>query len=137
MVTGGTIDRRALGLVVFADPDELAELEDITHPFIFGTIETLVEGIDDAVVVEIPLLVEPFGDDWKRIVVDARDEARRERSVARGLSDDEVVDRMARQPSRAEWLASADLVIPNHGGRSELRETVAQAQAAISGQPDS
>ena len=70
-------------------------------------------------------------------MVDAHDDARRERSVARGLSDDEVSSRMARQPSRGEWLASADLVIPNHGGRAELEETVAKALMAITAQYDS
>ncbi len=34
-------------------------------------------------------------------------------------------DRMAIQPSRAEWLASADLVVPNHDGLEELEHTVA------------
>jgi hypothetical protein len=31
---------------------------------------------------------------------------------------------MAAQPDRAEWLAVADLVLPNHGDLSELRGTV-------------
>jgi hypothetical protein len=31
---------------------------------------------------------------------------------------------MASQPGRAQWLAAADLVVPNHGSLGELRETV-------------
>jgi dephospho-CoA kinase len=124
VVSDGVIDRGELGGIVFSDPSELEALEAMTHPHIFGTIATRVEGIDGPVVVEIPLLHEAPPGDWRRIVVDCDDDLRRERLVARGMTETEAKTRMAAQASRAEWLAVADLVIPNHTGLQPLSEAV-------------
>lgn len=126
VVVDGAIDRPALGAVVFADAAELARLERITHPHIFGTIRALVEEIDGVAVVEIPILKPALGGGWKTIVVDAPDETRLERAVSRGLDREDVLRRMRSQPSRAEWLAVGDLVIPNQGNREELAGAVSQ-----------
>jgi dephospho-CoA kinase len=110
--------------VVFNDPSQLRELETITHPHIFARINDRVEDLLGPVVVEIPVLGHGLGDDWKRIVVDSRDEVRLERAVERGMDRADAIARMASQPSRAEWLAMADLVIPNNGSLEELRAAV-------------
>jgi dephospho-CoA kinase len=39
---------------------------------------------------------------------------------------DDVTKRMAAQPDRAEWLAVADLVLPNHGSLEDLRESTSR-----------
>ena len=122
VVFEGQIDRKALGRIVFADPEELAELEAITHPLIFGRIESELEGFCGIAMVEMPLLDPGLG--WARLVVDARDETRLERAIDRGMDLREVERRMASQPSRGEWLASADLVVPNHGTLRELGSAV-------------
>lgn len=124
VATDGVIDRQLLASIVFQDPAQLAELESITHPHIFDTIKTQVEGIEGPVVVEVPLLSHGLGEGWRRIVVDCRDEVRLKRAVDRGMSEDDVRSRMRSQPSRQEWLASADLVIPNHVAVDELGSTV-------------
>ena len=123
VVVDGEIDRRSLADVVFGDRDELNVLESITHPVIFDLIRARVEEIPGTVVVEIPLLAHGFGSEWRRMVVDARDEIRLDRAIARGMDEADVHARMAAQPSRAEWLASADLVVPNHGTFEELTST--------------
>jgi len=122
VVVEGVVDRSRLARVVFARPDELAALEAITHPLIFGRIESELEGFEGIAVVEAPVI--DFGRAWARMVVDAPDEARVQRAMARGLSHNDVKSRMASQPGRSQWLAAADLVIPNHGSLGELRETV-------------
>ncbi len=96
----------------------------MTHPHIFGTISDHVEGIEGPVVVEIPVLKPALGEGWKRIVVDCAEDLRQSRAMARGLSPDDVAARMKSQPSRGEWLAAADLVIPNTGSLSDLEEAV-------------
>ena len=123
-VRGGRIDRSRLAALVFSNPEELRRLEAITHPLIFGRIKRLVEGFDGSVVVEVPLLEADLGEGWGRIVVDADDEVRLRRAVARGLERGDVLARMRSQPSRGEWLAVADIVIPNNGSLRELAETV-------------
>jgi dephospho-CoA kinase len=126
VVSEGRIQRASLAAIVFAKEAELQRLESITHPHIFGTIHRGVEDFDGVVVVEVPVLEHGFGEGWGRIVVDLEDEARLERALARGMSEQDARDRMTAQPSREEWLARADIVVPNHGTLAELEETVAR-----------
>jgi dephospho-CoA kinase len=123
-ISNGEVDRRALAAIVFDDPGELAALETITHPLIFGRIEAELEGFEGVAVVEVPLIDTSLG--WPRMVVDAPDEVRLQRAVGRGMAQDDAERRMKAQPSRAEWLASADLVIPNHGSLEDLADAVTQ-----------
>jgi dephospho-CoA kinase len=125
VVAEGIVDRRKLGAIVFNDSGALKKLEAITHPHIFSVVSERVERLSPPVVVEIPLLLDPFAGPWRRIVVEAPDHTRLERSVSRGMDRDDVLARMASQPSREVWLAAADLVIPNHGDLIDLDATVA------------
>ena len=124
VVTGDAIDRGALAGIVFNDPSELARLESITHPFIFEVIRRRVEVVDGPVVVEVPVLGHGLGDDWGLMVVDCSDEIRLQRARERGMDEADARARMASQPSRTEWLAAADLVVPNHGSLDDLKATV-------------
>jgi dephospho-CoA kinase len=129
VVLEGEIDRKALARVVFDDPSELAALEAITHPLIFGRIHDDLEGFSGPAVVEMPLIAPDL--DWRRLVVDADDEVRMARALARGMDRSDVVRRMTSQPSRGEWLAVADLVIPNHGSREELQQAVMHVEGLL------
>jgi dephospho-CoA kinase len=125
VVRDGEIDRPSLASVVFNEPGELAALEGITHPHIFEVIKDRVEEVQGTVVVvEIPLLSHGLGHEWRRIVVDCRDDVRLVRAMERGMSEDDARARMRAQPSRAEWLAVADLVVPNHASLEELERAV-------------
>ena len=125
-VVDGRIDRAALGRIVFSDRDALATLEDMTHPHILGAVRDRVQGIRGPVVVESPLLEPSWGDEWRRMIVDSREEDRLERLLTRGMGRAGALARMASQPSRGCWLAAADLVIPNSGSLSRLEGAVAQ-----------
>lgn len=124
VVREGEVHRPSLASIVFNDPDELAALEAITHPHIFGIINAQVEGVETVVIVEVPVLSHGLGDGWRRIVVDCRDDIRLRRAIDRGMSEEDARSRMAAQPAREEWLAVADLVIPNHGSERELHDEV-------------
>lgn len=122
----GAIDRTALGRLVFSDPAELEALEALTHPAIRSTItQRLVSSQTQVVVVEVPLLSDFLGDGWQRIVVDTPDAIRRQRLLARGMTEADVDQRMAAQPSRVEWLEAADLVLENSGTAEDLAAAVA------------
>lgn len=123
-VVDGSIDRSRLAAIVFSDLAHLKTLESLTHPHIFAEIASQVEGAEAPVVVEMPLLIQPFGVTWPRIVVDAPDDVRRRRVVERGLSDADVERRMAAQPTRSQYLAAADIVLPNYGSLEELAQGV-------------
>ncbi len=125
----GVIDRKRLAGIVFSDPVQLRELESLTHPAIFGTIRSDLEGFEGIAVVEAPILSDSLG--WRRIVVDAPDELRLERAVARGMDPEDARRRMGSQPTREQWLAAADLVIPNFGSLDELEDTVSRVKGKL------
>lgn len=124
VVRDGEVHRPSLAALVFGDADELAALESMTHPHIFETIKARVEGVAAPVAVEVPLLSHGLGDEWRRIVVDSHDEVRLQRAIERGMSEEDARSRIAAQPSRSEWLAAADLVVPNHTTVEVLEATV-------------
>ncbi|MBW3667506.1 MAG: dephospho-CoA kinase [Actinobacteria bacterium] len=126
VVSEGRIQRAALAAIVFSREAELKRLESITHPHIFGTISRRVERFEGVVVVEAPVLDHRFGDRWGRIVVDSSDEVRLERAVARGMTEQDARARISAQPSREEWLARADVVVPNHGSLEDLEDAVSR-----------
>lgn len=120
----GEIDRAHLASIVFSDPGALAELEDITHPHIFGMIRSRVQGIPDPVAVEIPLIEHGLGEDWRRLVVDCDDDIRASRLAERGMTREDVEARMAAQPNRGRWLSMADAVVPNNDDLAALEGAV-------------
>ncbi|MEX1288633.1 MAG: dephospho-CoA kinase [Acidimicrobiia bacterium] len=124
VVVDGRIDRRALGRIVFGDPDQLAELEALTHPAIRAAALERLADIDGLAVLEVPIPVRWAPEEWPVVVVDAPDEVRVARLSDRGLDDDEITQRMAAQPARDEWLAMADHVVDNSGGRDVLQREV-------------
>ena len=126
----GTLDRARLAAIVFADADALARLNAITHPRIAErSAELLASAPADAVVVyDMPLLVEQGGEalrGWDRIVVvDAPDEVRLERLVARGLESEDAERRLRAQATREQRLAVADVVLDNSGDLVALESAV-------------
>jgi dephospho-CoA kinase len=126
----GRLDRAALAGIVFADPDALARLNAITHPRIAArSAELLAAAPSGAVLVyDMPLLVEQGPqalEGWDAIVVvDAPDDARLERLVARGLDRDDALKRMGAQATRQERLAAADHVIDNSADPAALERAV-------------
>ena len=126
----GTLDRQAVADIVFADEAALRDLNDIVHPAVGAeTTRRILEqaDTDHLVVLDIPLLVESAG---KRpvagiLVVDVDPEVAVQRLVAqRGFSEADARARMARQATREERLAKADLVIDNSGTPEDLARLV-------------
>lgn len=121
----GSLDRPALGRIVFGDESARRDLEAIIHPRVRETSRRLVaEAPADTVVVEmIPLLVETGQAERfdMLIVVDLPEDVQRERLVRRsGLTPDEADARIAAQASRSARLAVATHVLDNSGDRDEL-----------------
>ncbi|HEX5365358.1 MAG TPA: dephospho-CoA kinase [Acidimicrobiales bacterium] len=135
----GTLDRAAVADVAFADPQALADLNAIVHPAVGAEIAERMARLaetDEVVVLDVPLLVEsrdayPVAG---LLVVDVDPEVAVERLVAhRGMREEDVRARMARQASRADRLARADRVIDNSGTPDDLRDQVAGAWRWIEG----
>ncbi len=132
----GTLDRPALGAVVFVDDSARADLEAITHPAIRDLILAREASVpDDGVVVhDHPLLVE-VGIAARCdlvVVVDVPEDVQVERLVTlRGMTEADARARLAAQGSRQDRLAAADVVIDNAGPIADLEAHVDALWARI------
>ena len=124
VVVDGEIDRRALGNIVFEDPDQLRELEAFTHAEIAAEIGRRVEAATGVIFLETANPVAWLPSEWRRVVVTASRSVRLKRVVARGLSKGEAKARIAAQPSDEAWLELADSTISNAGSWDDLGEAV-------------
>lgn len=128
----GRLDRAALGAIVFADPEQRAELERITHPRVAEAIARRLADVNDGrreqiVVLDVPLLVEAGIDrDYDAIVVVAtQPETQVQRLVEqRGMPAEDARARVAAEADLEAKLAVATHVVHNEGTLDELRERV-------------
>ncbi|MBK6763706.1 MAG: dephospho-CoA kinase [Micrococcales bacterium] len=139
LAADGSLDRAALGAVVFADPAARERLNAITHPRIAARTAELVAALpDDAVLVhDVPLLAELGMQDAYDlvVVVDAPDDIRVARLMQRGLDERDARARIAAQASRDQRLAIADVVLDNSGSLADLKAQVLQAWPQVSERP--
>jgi dephospho-CoA kinase len=125
----GTLDRAAVGRIVFADPARRARLEAILHPPIIAEQDRLIAEAfardpDAIVVVDAALMIESGG--YKRfdaiVVVHCDDEVQIERLMRRsGLTRDEARSRIAAQMPQEEKLRYADYTIDTSGSLDDTR----------------
>ena len=128
VVAENVIDRRALGQIVFSSPEALAALEAITHPVISEEIERRIHMSSVVLIgIERPLIDGVIGAGLPVVVVDAPTDLRVERLLARGMTAEEIDQRLMVQPGRDRWLEAADFVIDNGPGA----DVVAQVKSAI------
>ena len=127
----GTLDRPALGAIVFSDRDKLAILNDITHPAVRELTRQRIAqaGLthpDGVAVYDVALLVENFSANPYDLVVvtHAGEQTRIGRMVTlRGMDPAEAARRIASQASEEDRLAIADVVIDTDG---TLEQTIEQ-----------
>jgi dephospho-CoA kinase len=131
LTVDGALDRPALADVVFADPESRRRLDGIVHPLVrrrAGELELAAREADgDAVVVhDVPLLVETgqAASYDLVLVVEAAEDVRVPRLVARGLAEDDARARIAAQATDEQRRAVADVVLRNDGTPDELRAQV-------------
>ncbi|WP_019145527.1 dephospho-CoA kinase [Aeromicrobium massiliense] len=132
----GTLDRPALGAIVFADPAALKDLESITHPAIRALAARREhEAGPDAVVVHDNALLVDMGAHRVMdavVVVDVPVETQVGRLVEhRGLTEADARARIAAQLDREERLAAADHVLDNTGTPDDLRAAVDALWASL------
>ena len=125
----GTLNRPALGAIVFNDEEKRRVLEGILHPLIGERSAALANsaGPDDLVVHDIPLLAEAgIADTFDAvIVVDVPVDVQIDRMLRdRGWTQEDAESRIAAQASREDRLAVATYVIENTGSLDDLRARV-------------
>ncbi|WP_309071883.1 dephospho-CoA kinase [Arthrobacter sp.] len=124
----GSLDRPALGAVIFADPAGRATLNAIIHPRVRqeaarAEADARARSSGAVVVHDIPLLVETGQEDSFHLVlvVDAPQEMRLRRMVEqRGMTEQEARKRMEAQADPDTRNAAADVVLDNSGSPAAL-----------------
>lgn len=121
----GGVDRGRVGEIVFADPGELAWLEQTLHPLVGERVAAWAGELPPGTrfaAVEVPLLFEAGMEDFfdATVAVVADEGVRRSRAAERGHAL--IDERTARQLGQDEKAARADHVVPNDGTREELAQ---------------
>jgi dephospho-CoA kinase len=133
----GSLDRAALGRLVFSDPAALADLEAIVHPAVRSRIGIALAAAEaaeaPAIAVEAIKLVEgglaELCDEVWLVTCDP--ESQIERLLARGLGEAEATQRVAAQDDPARRLRpAATRIIDTSGEVEETRRRVLEAWAA-------
>jgi dephospho-CoA kinase len=137
LLPDGSLDRPALGRIVFADPEQRRRLEKITHPLIGEETFRRMDALSDSAVVvhDVPLLAEGRMEGLYDcvLVVEAPREVRLARLEQRGLPRSEAERRMASQATDEQRRAIATYVIDNSGTLAGLRRQVDEIWAKLTG----
>jgi dephospho-CoA kinase len=131
----GQINRSKLGRLVFADPQALAQLEAIVHPYVGQAVDLLAQRATQKVVVieAIKLLESDLGKRCDSIwVTDAPQQVQVERLMRkRGLSRADAIQRVEAQSAQKHKLDAANVVITNTGSYEDLWKQVNEAWKKI------
>jgi dephospho-CoA kinase len=127
----GTLDRSALGRIVFGDHEARRALNDIVHPevrrrYAVAVADARARDHQAVIIYDVPLLAEARAADefGMVVVVDAPAPVRIERLVTlRGMDREEAERRVAAQIGDEERRAMADVIIDSSGS---LARTVTQ-----------
>ena len=135
----GGVDREALGQLVFADKQKLAELEAIVHPAVGAKRAAFMADNEGAplILFDVPLLFEGGGHAGVDhiVVVSAPAEMQRERVLARpGMTAEKFEHILGLQTPDAEKRSRADYVIDTGTTLEETQAQVVKIIAELRGQ---
>ena len=129
-VENGGLDRRALGAVVFADPQALADLNAITHGRVKAYMDRAIRETDRRLVVlDVPLLFESGIDrlcDLTLGLLADREGALRRIMARDGIDRERAERRLDAQPADGFYRARCDVLLENRGTLAEYREKIAR-----------
>jgi dephospho-CoA kinase len=135
----GSIDRKALGAIVFADQAKLAKLNALVHPHVFARQQAFFDQLrrDDpsaVAVVEAAIMVETGSyNNYDRIVLAVcPEELQIQRFIEReGATADEAAARLRRQMPLSEKVPFADYLIDTSGAKDQTRRQALEVCAKL------
>ena len=127
----GSLNRKALGNIVFNDDNKLIELNSLTHPRIkeniIDEIEVLKLRNKEVIVIDAPLLIEGGYLEMvdKLLVITCNNEIQISRILKRdNCTREEALGRINSQISQEEKVKYADYIIDNSGSIESLGQKV-------------
>ena len=139
LLPDGSLNRRALGQIVFSDRAARANLEAIIHPEVYQHISEWFANLPSGTrlaIADIPLLFETgHQHDFDCVIVCACDPAEQLRRI---MARDSLSEEAARARLDAQWpiadkVARADYVIPTDGSFAETARVVRELYRALAG----
>lgn len=134
----GDLDRNKLSSIVFADPDALSDLNELTHSHVKAEVQHLLEQAHregaSFVLVEAIALIESGLADWCDAVVGilASEELRLERIMAReGLTKEAALRRIKAQKPDAYFEQHCRHILRNEGEKDTLSRQARQLISAL------
>jgi dephospho-CoA kinase len=132
MLPDGTLNRKALGAIIFNEPAARKELEAITHPLIRKAMWDQMHQAEEAypdklVVVDVPLLFESKlqGYFQKIMVVYVSETVQLQRLIERdGISLESAEQRLQAQMPIDQKKLLADIVIDNSGSLADTEKQI-------------
>ena len=127
----GTLDRRALGAIVFSDREALARLDAAAHRYIMAEIRRRLEKLREAgvpaVVLDAPQLFEAdAARDCDAVISVLADEALRISRIMKrdGISEADAIRRIRSQYSDAFFRKRSDYILENNGAPEDLNPQI-------------
>ena len=115
----GRINRRALGRIVFGDPQAMADLEAIVHPYVRRKVAKRIKESETSIVFieAIKLLEGALARICHQVWVTRCSRQRQldRLRICRGMDTETAVARIKAQPAQEEKVARADVVIDTEG----------------------
>jgi dephospho-CoA kinase len=137
LLSDGSLNRPALGRIVFSDPAARADLEAIVHPFVYDEIISWLNELSpdtQVAIADIPLFFET-GRRYKfdRVIVCAcePDEQLRRVMARDRLSERDARARIAAQMPLADKIAKADFVVRTDGSFEETNRSIDEVYRAL------
>ena len=132
----GTLNRRALGQIVFCNKTKLETLNSVIYPYITAEILSMIQQFSEEgrklILLDAPTLFESHSDDFCDIIISvlAEPEIRLKRITERdGISEADAKNRMDSQLSSEFFISRSDYIIENNhsiGKVTEISREVAE-----------
>ncbi len=135
----GTIDRRALGEIVFAAPEDLRTLEKITHPAVFQLAQDAISQAEQngkrIIILEAIKLLDggstvKLCDEIWVVTIDSSSQFERLHAT-RDMDKEAVQQRLDSQSSQEFKMSKATRIIDNSGSLDELHRALAKIWAEL------
>jgi len=125
LLPDGSLDRHALGEIVFRDKQKLDLLNTITHKYILKEMDNIIARTEGDILIDAPLLFESGADsrcDFTVCVTSDRKMQIKRIAVRDGISEETAAARLDRQHSNEFFTQKSDYCIENKGSLDELEQ---------------